>query len=523
MAAGIGMDTEGISFTEYGRQFTPICMRTKLIEEVVAGAERLHPLTLFRAPSGMGKTSLLGLIKEHLEKRDPKPTVFRYSFLDFKLQGYTTLAEAWGPNWIDVHFAQVDSTKERQTRFLLFDELQVLYGKEAGESLWRAFKDHLSVENPVRVFAVAAKGELAVELNQLKAELIPSVVYGGDALLFNEAEVEELVVDFNRKAGFSLPDNAATILFNWTGGHSLHLRQLLVFLSDSWKRMNQLLETKQLLWLLFSLSGVCTIAGCRAAPNFIGIHDNTKIFLHRLLLTGLSIFPFQHADDKDKEAIRDAINRGILRFTAHGEKEWDFSVTFVSPLVLSLTIHFVWGTNRRQASEEPKDLQSFVKNALRLMRSTFLKKSLGHDASMPPLERTWQMELFRAASTILPTSCNISLEVGRLYGSRGLVDFYVNDNKKWLVELAREGSRLGHHERRLEENGIYSSIPMNNFVLLDFRATKPSKALVNKYPEVWFVVYDQDFNGAEVIQGLNTFSVEFFKEAPHVEPAVNHF
>jgi len=126
------------------------------------------------------------------------------------------------------------------------------------------------------------------------------------------------------------------------------------------------------------------------------------------------------------------------------------------------------------------------------------------------------MELFRAASTVLPTTCNISPDVGRLYGSRGFVDFYVNDNKKWLVELTVD-TRLGQHEARLSENGIYSSIPMNEFVLLDFRAKKPSKDLISKYPNVWFVVYDQDFNGAEVILGLNTFSVEFFKEAPNVD------
>jgi len=321
-------------------------MREKMIKEIVDGSQ-LHPLTLFRAPPGMGKSSLLALLENYLEKQCPRPEVFRYSFLDFKNRGYTSLDEAWGPDWIDTHFKCRGST----IRYILLDELQVLYGKEAALKLEGVFKEHVNITNTLRVFGFTAKGELAIELNQLGSSSTslydvtpfrPSRVYGGDSLLFNPEEVAELIASFEVKAGFSLPSEATTILHNWTGGHPLHLRQLLGLIYDSWKRIDKPLTTRQLLWLLFSLQGGSVISGCRAAPNFVGMTAITKKYLHDRLLDAHTVIPFREAMEEDKKVIRDAINRGVFSFYRKIlPQQWpECGVGFLSHLCLSTCNQF---------------------------------------------------------------------------------------------------------------------------------------------------------------------------------------
>src|SRR5690606_17852033 len=100
------------------------------------------------------------------------------------------------------------------------------------------------------------------------------------ALLFSDEEVGELVSSLNSKTGY-LPTDAATILFHFTGGHPLHLQQLLVHIDNIWQRIKDPLTTQQLLWILEQ--GAAVISSCGAAPNFLGIHKSTKKYLRHII------------------------------------------------------------------------------------------------------------------------------------------------------------------------------------------------------------------------------------------------
>ncbi|CAG8496851.1 7273_t:CDS:2 [Funneliformis caledonium] len=39
-----------------------------------------------------------------------------------------------------------------------------------------------------------------------------------------------------------------------------------------------------------------------------------------------------------------------------------------------------------------------------------------------------------------------SVDAGACYGSKGYIDFYVDDKKKWAIELLRDGDRLLEHQ-----------------------------------------------------------------------------
>jgi hypothetical protein len=67
------------------------------------------------------------------------------------------------------------------------------------------------------------------------------------------------------------------------------------------------------------------------------------------------------------------------------------------------------------------------------------------------------MEFYHASMQILSENNCASVDAGACFGSRGYIDFYVNDNKKWAIEL-RDGDRLLEHQQRFQRGGIYIPI-----------------------------------------------------------------
>ena len=68
---------------------------------------------------------------------------------------------------------------------------------------------------------------------------------------------------------------------------------------------------------------------------------------------------------------------------------------------------------------------------------------------------------------IAPTICHP--DVGAIYGSRGYLDFYIDSDIQLGFELLRNGVRLnGHLDRFDPENGLYNSIPLHDYAVIDF-------------------------------------------------------
>jgi hypothetical protein len=48
------------------------------------------------------------------------------------------------------------------------------------------------------------------------------------------------------------------------------------------------------------------------------------------------------------------------------------------------------------------------------------------------------MEFYRVATFQISEGVCVSADVEHMFGTRGLVDFYVNDSRKWAVEILRD-------------------------------------------------------------------------------------
>lgn len=79
--------------------------------------------------------------------------------------------------------------------------------------------------------------------------------------------------------------------------------------------------------------------------------------------------------------------------------------------------------------------------------------------------------------------------------SLGELDFWINSDLNWAIELLRLGSKKGAHLDKLRTNGSYAALVPSHWRVIDFRAPGSSPHRENGYVAV---VVDADFRGATV-------------------------
>jgi len=153
------------------------------------------------------------------------------------------------------------------------------------------------------------------------------------------------------------------------------------------------------------------------------------------------------------------------------------------------------------------------------------KKENGCKKASFPKEALFQHELWRGASLSLPPDCRIACEVSQNpTGSvviRDELDFWVDDELRWGVELLVHGRKKGEHVKRFEADGKYSKLEPQRARVVDFRPfrSRPRGEAKNYVG----VLVDADFRGCSVVfqsgkqvrvpfKGLLT--AEFDKDGP---------
>jgi hypothetical protein len=154
---------------------------------------------------------------------------------------------------------------------------------------------------------------------------------------------------------------------------------------------------------------------------------------------------------------------------------------FAAPILRAIYIHSRLGSTMH-APIPPSDFRDFLVKVFAAMNPAVLCKSLGIGRDGRLLERVWQMEWYRAATQILPEHIHASVDVGAVFGCHGYIDFYVDDDKNWAVELLRDGEKEKEHQKRFCNDGIYSPIVEHakEYAIIDIRqnpkASIPSRS-----------------------------------------------
>ncbi|CAG8664795.1 16754_t:CDS:2, partial [Dentiscutata heterogama] len=145
----------------------------------------------------------------------------------------------------------------------------------------------------------------------------------------------------------------------------------------------------------------------------------------------------------------------------------------------------------KQPLQDGFTLQELVRETLSRINSKYLTHNLGRSKDgMRLLERVWQMEFYRAIYSCLPDEMHVSPDVGRIFATDGVVDFYISE-PQWAIELLIDG-------------GKYSSIPIKSYIILDIRETK---TVVKAYPNTWHITPNADFTTFNIQDGSNSFDI----------------
>jgi hypothetical protein len=97
------------------------------------------------------------------------------------------------------------------------------------------------------------------------------------------------------------------------------------------------------------------------------------------------------------------------------------------------------------------------------------------------VESQYQQEFYRSLYSLTDGACCVSPEYGGQTSSekKGRIDFFIG-SKGWGIELLQDGDRIPGHISRFRAGGAYhpwlASGYMKEYVILDFRQTKPSES-----------------------------------------------
>jgi hypothetical protein len=142
-------------------------------------------------------------------------------------------------------------------------------------------------------------------------------------------------------------------------------------------------------------------------------------------------------------------------------------------------------------------LYDFLLAALQRMRSSALAEFASGNTNETARERQIQMELYRSATSCVPSNVFIIPEL-RVAMTNGFVDLNITGaGVDWLWELLVNGDDAAEHQSRFEPGGKYHSRVKQStrFVLIDFRQ---GRGIRKTRPGFVYVCFSGDYSEATV-------------------------
>ena len=146
-----------------------------------------------------------------------------------------------------------------------------------------------------------------------------------------------------------------------------------------------------------------------------------------------------------------------------------------------------------RATSLPASLDSLVLDAVRTFSSRRLQAS--RNGADFPKEAAFQQLFNEAANRFLPARYSLTPEINTkatVNGKtvKGELDFCVNSNLKWAVELLKEGQGIGEHLSRFD-TGQYREVETSEYLVVDFRG--PLTRSVQMHPNRCTFYFSEDF------------------------------
>ncbi|RGB29701.1 hypothetical protein C1646_794910 [Rhizophagus diaphanus] len=424
-----------------------ICRREQTIYKLVEKIKKAHFL-LVRSPPMFGKTSLAQLLDQHLVK-DSSIRTIRISILWMgNPNGSWTFEDEFqrlmGITWKKFQ----DECVYIKTIFIV-DEVQMLYMPQGetetashhnGNVFWETIKRCQQIGN-LHIVAFAAYGykgawnfSSAIRTIDVSPYVIPREnTWGIEDVRFTKDEYEDYFLRFCRKYLKKMKDKndircLQEYVHNTTACHPGLVAFFMNHIKDHFS--SQLKYDDKLTF--------------------------KKIFLY------LKSYRFMMAVDEGF--------RGYLYVQNLTQEEKDLcDLVFRGPVDI-------------------RELNNISKEEIRLVKTNLLSEQ--NDKRF--YERAWQIEFYRAATQTLPHNVFISPDVGTKFGTRGHIDFFVNDGQSWRIELLWDDENASDHKSHFNDN--YKSIrkACKEWAIIDIRNPDLcNQELVYDDDKHWINIYCQ--------------------------------
>jgi hypothetical protein len=177
----------------------------------------------------------------------------------------------------------------------------------------------------------------------------------------------------------------------------------------------------------------------------------------------------------------------------------DSTFGFSSPL--AKRYYFNWLFPNRSLIA-PSSLSELIRICVSNMSSTVLKNS-----TLPgdfPKEAVFRHLFMEGLALHTPPHCSIYPELSKIFPSdtnldaqqafAGEIDFYLNGNLRWGIELLVNGDGIGEHLSRFAPpNGKYVSLAVNDYAVVDFRKNATGQSTnILKHPNRVTVFFKND-------------------------------
>ncbi|CAI2171280.1 11502_t:CDS:2 [Funneliformis geosporum] len=460
---------------------------------------------LIRAPPFTGKTSLCILLEEYYRRK--RVPVLQICFLGVEDMPFE---EFWinetGKSW------KYWLNPKHGERVIILDETHHIFDGAQYETFWLRIKSlcrqaSLGRET-IKVIAFSTGGRLATSA---QSPVDFQQKFGFGLVHCTPSELKELVEAFNKynsKKKIHVSEKIAQHIMEFTAGHLGLIRWILNGIDNyfSYRGTSYKITTDPEIMSYFTSSDFIEhVKAHRGAPLYKFNTAEGEVIDKLLLKDELRI----HSTGPD-EAVTALLKAGVLFYIDDKGPEFilrEGRVGFVSPVARLLSF-FHRCVSFKQPLQDGFTLQELVREALSRVNSKALTHNLGRSKDgMRLLERVWQMEFYRAIYSCLPDEMHISPDVGRIFATDGVVDFYISE-PQWAIELLIDGIDMKRHHERFQDGGRYSSIPIKDYIILDIRETR---TVIKSYPNTWHITPNTDFTSFSIIEGSTSFDVSVRK------------
>jgi hypothetical protein len=188
--------------------------------------------------------------------------------------------------------------------------------------------------------------------------------------------------------------------------------------------------------------------------------------------------------------ILELIKRGVLALSDYNQAKDEVKITFTTHLASRYLMNRIFPD---RGDFVPTDVKSLVVTAIEKMSAFSLLQSTPHQ-DLSPKEAVFQHLFMTSLLACLPANFQVCPELSIDFqgsSTSGEIDFYIDGNLRWGIELLIKGSKLKEHISRFEVGGLYYPLAVNQFAVVDFRFFEKLVAPGVKFRENTIIVYFQ--------------------------------